>query len=135
MSYTSDILDFMAARPKQEFSAEDLSKHFGWATYNASSRFSNARYAEMGRQCLKPGSKPGTWKYVPAEELDGDRALEQFVTQAVKEAIADNYGEPLQPPKSYVGFEQIMVTIIKEVDGEMVVVDDNTNVYRMVKVA
>lgn len=47
---------------------------------------------------------------------------------------------PLDQPSPYVGpemkqhFEELTVTIIKEQDGEMVVVDDNTNIYRMVKV-
>lgn len=43
---------------------------------------------------------------------------------------------PLEAETDKVGysFEQLTVTIIKEQDDEMVVVDDNTNIYRMVKV-
>lgn len=37
-------------------------------------------------------------------------------------------------PKAEPHYEELLVTIIKENDGEMVVVDDYANIYRMVKV-
>jgi len=38
-------------------------------------------------------------------------------------------------PQEALRLEHLTVTIIKEVDNEMIVVDENTNIYRMVKVA
>jgi hypothetical protein len=39
------------------------------------------------------------------------------------------------PTKEELRLEQLQVTIIKEVDNELIVVDDYANIYRMVKVA
>src|SRR5690348_13471441 len=112
-SYNEQIIQYMAAYPGKDISADEIAKAYGWANYQASSRLANVRSTVMGSKVIKEGSRVGLWKYVPTEEELGKEAYPE-----VKELLPPS-------PKTYVGFEQITVTVVKECDGEMVVVDDN----------
>lgn len=80
---------------------------------------------------------PSTKEKTHNETLKRIETLEFGVWRLVADQPkVDRHGEPDQANGNVkvFSFEQMTVTIVKEVDGEMVVVDEFTNVYRMVKV-
>jgi len=107
-----DILQYFWNNPDRGITIEELTKHFK-GTYDRGQimgTMAHVTNGDMQKKYNYPVKKlhSGAWQFDPP----GDK--KSSVTQSL---------------------ERLTVTIIKEVDGEMVVVDDDAHIYRMVQVA
>lgn len=121
---TRAVLGYFYAYPGRVITIQELEKHFK-KEYNR-----NQLMATMAYIC-NPDIK--VKYFYPVERLQ--TGVWRLVESTPLEASPKAEESPKVEAESFDNLETLTVTIIKEVDNEMVVVDDHTNIYRMVRVA